>query len=95
MESRRWLFVVASAASAGAAAAAFAASAPARAQDGPRAGEAPACAEGTTVQTDKGPVCGTAGNGVRSWLGVPYAAPPRGEPAVGADGAARGLDVHP
>ncbi|GAA2262203.1 carboxylesterase/lipase family protein [Actinomadura luteofluorescens] len=79
MQPRRWLFAVASAASAGAAAVAFAASAPARAQDGPRAGEAPACTDGTTVRTDKGPVCGTAGSGVRSWLGVPYAAPPVGD----------------
>lgn len=39
---------------------------------------APACAEGTEVRTDRGPVCGTAGGGVRSWLGVPYAAPPLG-----------------
>lgn len=76
MQPRRWLFAVASAASAGAAAVAFAASAPAQAQDAPRAGEATACTDGTTVRTDKGPVCGTAGNGVRSWLGVPYAAPP-------------------
>ncbi len=37
---------------------------------------APACASDTTVQTDRGPVCGLSANGVRSWLGVPYAAPP-------------------
>ncbi|WP_199487770.1 carboxylesterase/lipase family protein [Actinomadura spongiicola] len=40
------------------------------------AGKALVCASGTTVQTDKGPVCGTVGDGVRAWLGVPYAAPP-------------------
>ncbi|MEV8637615.1 carboxylesterase family protein [Streptosporangium sp. NPDC051023] len=37
---------------------------------------APACAPDTTVQTDQGPVCGLVTNGVKSWLGVPYAAPP-------------------
>ncbi|WP_214409444.1 carboxylesterase/lipase family protein [Sphaerisporangium fuscum] len=40
---------------------------------------APACAPGTTVTTDTGQVCGTTGDGVRSWLGVPYAEPPVGE----------------
>ncbi|GII62897.1 carboxylic ester hydrolase [Sphaerisporangium krabiense] len=40
---------------------------------------APACAPGTTVATDTGQVCGTTGDGVRSWLGVPYAEPPVGD----------------
>lgn len=48
----------------------------------PSAQQAPAavaCASGTTVQTNSGPVCGTvSGNGVREWLGIPYAAPPVG-----------------
>ncbi|TDD94656.1 carboxylesterase/lipase family protein [Actinomadura rubrisoli] len=39
---------------------------------------APACTDGTTVQTDRGPVCGTIAGGVKTWLGVPYAAPPVG-----------------
>lgn len=43
------------------------------------AAKAPPCADGTTVVTDKGPVCGTVGDGVRSWLGIPYAAPPLGK----------------
>ncbi|MFI6497946.1 carboxylesterase/lipase family protein [Nonomuraea typhae] len=37
-----------------------------------------ACSPGTTVTTDTGPVCGTAGDGVRTWLGIPYAASPVG-----------------
>ncbi len=37
------------------------------------------CAEGTEVRTPDGPVCGIVGNGVTSWLGVRYAAPPVGE----------------
>lgn len=41
-------------------------------------GSAPACAAGTTVQTSTGPVCGIVQNGVESYLGVPYAAPPVG-----------------
>ncbi|MEU8321985.1 carboxylesterase family protein [Nonomuraea sp. NPDC048881] len=40
---------------------------------------APACAPGTTVTTDSGQVCGIAGEGLRSWLGIPYAAPPVGD----------------
>jgi para-nitrobenzyl esterase len=36
------------------------------------------CANGTLVQTDKGPVCGTVGSGFREWLGIPFAAPPVG-----------------
>ncbi|TYK52772.1 carboxylesterase/lipase family protein [Actinomadura decatromicini] len=39
---------------------------------------APACSDGTAVQTDTGPVCGIAGSAVTNWLGVPYAAPPLG-----------------
>ncbi|MFI0374008.1 carboxylesterase/lipase family protein [Actinomadura sp. 1N219] len=41
--------------------------------------EAAECAPGTTVNTDKGPVCGTVSNGVASWLGIRYAAPPVGD----------------
>ncbi|WP_157254141.1 carboxylesterase/lipase family protein [Nonomuraea typhae] len=37
---------------------------------------APACSGGTLVQTDGGPVCGIAGDGITNWLGIPYAAPP-------------------
>ncbi len=36
------------------------------------------CAPGTTVRTDKGAVCGTVSDGVASWLGIRYAAPPVG-----------------
>ncbi len=36
------------------------------------------CAAGTLVQTTTGPVCGIVVNGVREWLGIPYAAPPVG-----------------
>ncbi|TYK44152.1 carboxylesterase/lipase family protein [Actinomadura decatromicini] len=36
------------------------------------------CASGTTVSTDKGSVCGTVSDGVASWLGIRYAAPPVG-----------------
>ena len=39
---------------------------------------APACSDGTLVSVDGGPVCGVAGEGVVSYLGVPYAAPPVG-----------------
>ncbi|GIH68000.1 carboxylesterase/lipase family protein [Sphaerimonospora thailandensis] len=38
-----------------------------------------ACAPGTTIQTDKGPVCGLSADGVKTWLAVPYAEPPTGE----------------
>ncbi|WP_067464489.1 carboxylesterase/lipase family protein [Actinomadura macra] len=37
---------------------------------------APACSDGTLVQTDSGPVCGTTGDNITNWLGIPYAAPP-------------------
>jgi para-nitrobenzyl esterase len=39
---------------------------------------APPCTAGTLVQTKDGPVCGLVGNGVTSYLGIPYAAPPVG-----------------
>jgi para-nitrobenzyl esterase len=39
---------------------------------------APACTSGTTVNTRDGAVCGLTANGVTSYLGVPYAAPPLG-----------------
>ena len=39
---------------------------------------APSCSAGTTVQAGDGPVCGVTANGVTSYLGVPYAAPPVG-----------------
>ncbi|MFI0404454.1 carboxylesterase/lipase family protein [Actinomadura sp. 3N508] len=38
----------------------------------------PPCSDGTLVQTDRGPVCGLDGDGIKNWLGVPYAAPPVG-----------------
>ncbi|TYK52795.1 carboxylesterase/lipase family protein [Actinomadura decatromicini] len=48
----------------------------AMADDGGGAAKIAACTDGTTVTTDKGPVCGTIADGVKTWLGVPYAAPP-------------------
>ncbi|MFD9893627.1 carboxylesterase/lipase family protein [Amycolatopsis sp. NPDC059027] len=42
-------------------------------------GTPPPCAVGTDVVTADGPVCGVSGNGVTSWLGIRYAAPPTGE----------------
>ncbi len=36
------------------------------------------CAAGTLVRTTTGPVCGVVDNGVKEWLGIPYAAPPVG-----------------
>ncbi|GIL28223.1 carboxylesterase/lipase family protein [Actinocatenispora comari] len=39
---------------------------------------APSCTSGTTVATADGPVCGTSADGVTSYQGVPYAAPPVG-----------------
>jgi para-nitrobenzyl esterase len=39
---------------------------------------APACTAGTLVQTVNGPVCGLLADGVTSYLGIPYAAPPIG-----------------
>jgi para-nitrobenzyl esterase len=37
-----------------------------------------ACSDGTLVQTKDGPVCGLLANGVKSYLDIPYAAPPTG-----------------
>ncbi|WP_067452595.1 carboxylesterase/lipase family protein [Actinomadura macra] len=74
MKPKRWRLVLAAVTSAGAATVAFAVSAPA----GGTVQQAPACADGTVVQTDRGPVCGLAADGLNSWLGVPYAAPPVG-----------------
>ena len=42
------------------------------------ASAAPACADGTTVMTANGAVCGIVVNGVNEWLGIPYATPPVG-----------------
>lgn len=39
---------------------------------------APSCTVGTLVQTKDGPVCGLVANGVTSYLGIRYAAPPVG-----------------
>jgi para-nitrobenzyl esterase len=41
--------------------------------------DAPVCADGTTVSTDRGPVCGLSDGERRQWLGIPFAAPPVGE----------------
>src|SRR5262249_55591972 len=40
--------------------------------------QAPACAPGTTVQTDKGAVCGIVVSGINAWQGIPHSAPPVG-----------------
>ena len=37
-----------------------------------------ACAPGTNVTIDSGPVCGLSVNGTNEWFGIPYAAPPVG-----------------
>ena len=71
--TRKWLLPAM-----GAALIAFTPALPAAHADGGGSPKA-ACADGTTVDTDKGPVCGTVANGVKSWLGVPYATPPVGE----------------
>lgn len=39
---------------------------------------APGCTAGTLVHTKDGPVCGVVGNGVTSYIGIRYAAPPVG-----------------
>src|SRR6516165_429875 len=39
---------------------------------------APACTANTLVSTENGPVCGIVIDGVTSYLGVPFAAPPVG-----------------
>lgn len=39
---------------------------------------APSCTAGTTVQTNKGPVCGITSDGITTYRGIPYAAPPVG-----------------
>lgn len=67
---------------AAATAAVLAAGTGAAVQATPSARQAPAaaaCASGTAVQTNSGPVCGiVSGNGITEWLGIPYAAPPVG-----------------
>ncbi len=38
----------------------------------------PACASGTNVSINSGPICGLSVNGTNEWFGIPYAAPPVG-----------------
>jgi para-nitrobenzyl esterase len=37
-----------------------------------------ACASGTDVTINSGPICGMSANGTNEWFGIPYAAPPVG-----------------
>ncbi|MBO2458678.1 carboxylesterase family protein [Actinomadura violacea] len=74
----RWLLPAAAAAAVAFAGPAGVAVKQAAAAPGRTPGKAPACADGTLVRTDRGPVCGTVADGTRSWLGVPYTAPPLG-----------------
>jgi para-nitrobenzyl esterase len=37
-----------------------------------------ACATGTDLAIDSGPICGLSVNGTNEWFGIPYAAPPLG-----------------
>jgi para-nitrobenzyl esterase len=43
-----------------------------------RADTPSACAPGTNVNIDSGPICGLSVNGTNEWFGIPYAAPPVG-----------------
>ena len=47
-------------------------------KDGPNGAALANAAEGAIVQTDSGPIQGTLKDGYRTFLGVPYAAPPAG-----------------
>ena len=52
----------------------------------------PACTAGTLVQTQDGPVCGLVGNGVTSYLGIRFAAPPVGALRLATTGASNPVD---